>query len=241
MRLVIVVRPDRRFGLLWGRARPDAIPRPTAYPAAVPSYSPDLFDARYYHRFYRDPRTRAVSRVEMSRRAALVAAFCRHNGLAVRTILDLGCGLGLMRPTLLEQFPRARYTGVEVSAHLCERHGWEQASAHTYESPRPFDLVICYDVLQYLDDRDAARALRNFGRLCRGVLHFGALTAEDWEFNCDQSATDRNAHLRPAAWYRRRLAPNFANAGSGMFIRRGAPVLLWELEHAEPRRARRAG
>jgi len=72
---------------------------------------------------------------------------------------------------------------------------------HEYESSRPFDLVICHDVLQYLDARDAAGAIRNLGRLCRGVLHFSVLTSEDWERHCDRNATDRNAHLRPAEWY----------------------------------------
>ena len=205
----------------------------------MPSFTPDRFDERYYRRFYLDPRTRAVSPAELRRSADLIAAFLREVRYPVRRILDLGCGLGLMRAPLLRHFPRASYTGVEVSEYLCRRHGWTQASVHTYSSPRPFDLVICHDVLQYLDARQAAEALRNFGRLCRGVLHFGVLTTEDWELHCDQAATDRNAHLRPGDWYRRRLADDFVNAGSGMFVRRGAPIHLWELDRLEPRRRAR--
>jgi hypothetical protein len=67
------------------------------------------------------------------------------------------------------------------------------------------------------------------------------LTAEDWELNCEQGNTDRNVHIRPGAWYRRRLAPAFINAGSGMFVRRGAPIHLWELDRVEVRSVRRAG
>jgi len=100
--------------------------------------------------------------------------------------------------------------------------------------------VVCYDVLQYLDARAAAAAIRNLGRLCAGVLHFGVLTQEDWELNCNQSTTDRNVHMRPGTWYRRRLATDFINAGSGMFVRRGAPVHLWELDQVEVLRSRRA-
>lgn len=203
------------------------------------SFSPARFDERYYRRFYRDPRTRAVSAAELRRSADLIAAFLREAGCPVRRILDLGCGLGLMRGPLLGRFPRASYTGVEVSEYLCGRYGWTRASVHEYASRRPFDLVICHDVLQYLDARDAAEAIRNFGRLCRGVLHFSVLTREDWEQHCDRKATDRAAHLRPADWYRRRLAADFINAGSGMFVRRGAPVHLWELDRLEPRRAGR--
>jgi SAM-dependent methyltransferase len=211
-------------------------PGSSTYAAAVTGSSTERFDAGFYRRFYFDPRTRVVTRAEMNRRAEFVAAFARHGGQPVRRILDVGCGLGLMRGPLLRHFPRASYTGLEASAYLCERHGWAQGSAATYAAARPFDLVICHDVLQYLDDREAAAALRNLGRLCRGVLHFGVLTTEDWEQYCDRRRTDRNVHLRAGAWYRRRLAPSFINAGSGMFVRRGAPIHLWELDQLEPRR-----
>jgi len=177
----------------------------------------------------------------MARRAELIAAFVRHGEFRVRSILDLGCGLGLMRDPLLRQFPRALYTGVEASAYLCERYGWEQGSAATYSARKPFDLVVCYDVFQYLTSREAAAAIRNLGGLCAGVLHFGALTREDWELYCDQRITDRNVHIRPASWYRRRLAPAFINAGSGMFVRRGAPIHLWALDQVEVLKSRRQG
>jgi SAM-dependent methyltransferase len=198
-----------------------------------------LFDAGFYRRFYVDPKTRVVTRAEMARRADLVAAFVRHGELEVRSILDVGCGLGLMRTQLLRHFPRARYTGLEVSTYLCEKHGWVEGSIATYQPAQPFDLVVCYDVMQYLGARPAAAGLRNLARLCRGVLHFGALTLEDWELYCDRRRTDRNVHVRPADWYRRRLARSFINAGSGMFVRRGAPVHLWELDQVEVLRSRR--
>ncbi len=205
----------------------------------MPSYRPERFDERYYRRFYLNPRTRAVSPEDLRRSADLIAAFMREVRHPVRRILDLGCGLGLMRAPLIEHFPRASYTGVEVSEYLCERHGWVPASVHTFRSPRPFDLVICHDVLQYLGAREAAEAIRNFGTLCRGVLHFGVLTSEDWEHNCDRKATDSAAHLRPGDWYRRRLAQDFRNSGSGMFVRRGAPIHLWDIDVLESRRQRR--
>jgi len=209
--------------------------------AAVPNSKPEKFDAGFYRRFYLNPRTRVVTRAEMTRRADLIAAFVRHGEFRVRSILDVGCGLGLMRSALLEHFPKASYTGLEVSDYLCRKYGWEQGSAATFTRPRPFDLVVCYDVLQYLTSREAAAALRNLARLCRGVLHFGALTTEDWELYCDRTTTDRNVHIRPGSWYRRRLAPAFINAGSGMFVRRGAPIHLWELDQVEVLRSRRAG
>ena len=193
----------------------------------------ELFDAGFYRRFYLDPRTRVVTATEKARRADLVAAFVRHGELRVRSILDVGCGLGLMRKQLQRHFPRARYTGLEVSQYLCDKHGWVQGSIATFDPGQSYDLVICYDVMQYLEARPAAAALRNLARLCAGVLHFGALTQEDWDLYCDKRRTDRNVHIRPAIWYRRRLARSFINAGSGMFVRRGAPIHLWELDQVE--------
>jgi chemotaxis methyl-accepting protein methylase len=122
------------------------------------------------------------------------------------------------------------YTGIEASEYLCQRYGWQQAQIETYKPTAPFDVVVCYDVLQYLDSRTADRALANFGKLCRGVLYFTALTRVDWEHNCDRSRTDSNVHLRSANWYRSRLRTNFREAGCGFWLRRGAPFTVWDLE-----------
>ena len=151
----------------------------------------EQFGEAFFRRFYLNPKTRVVTSKEMIRRADLIAAFANHGELQVRSILDVGCGLGLMRDQLLRHFPKARYTGLEVSQYLCDKHGWIQGSAATFEAPRPFDLVVCYDVFQYLPARPAAAGLRNLARLCQGVLHFGALTREDWELYCDKRRTDR--------------------------------------------------
>lgn len=191
---------------------------------------PERFGADFYRRYYRDPLTRVVTREEMSRRADFVAAFMRHMELEVRSILDLGCGLGLMRRQLQRRLPGATYTGLEVSAYLCDRYGWVQGSAASYRPAQPFDLVICHDVLQYLDDAEAEAALRNLGRLCNHAMHFSVLTREDWERHCDRRLTDRDVHLRPGDWYRSRLARRFVNAGSGMFVRRGTMAQLWDLD-----------
>ena len=120
-----------------------------------------------------------------------------------------------------------------MSGHLCAELGWVHDSVVTFRSRRRFDLVICQDVLQYLDDAEAEQAIANLVRHCRGVLFFGALTHEDWEENCDQSRTDANAYLRTGAWYRDRLAPAFVCAGGGVFVARRAGVVMFELDRAE--------
>jgi SAM-dependent methyltransferase len=189
------------------------------------------FDAAYYRRFYFDTRTAVVSRAEMKARAKLIGAYADHIGLPVRRMLDAGCGIGLLKAPLQRAFPRAQYTGLEYSEYLCKRFGWTHGSLATFESD-PFDLVVCYDVLQYLDDRTAARAIANLGRLTRGVLYLSALTARDWRENCDRTRTDRDVFLRDAGWYGARLRRSFRPAGVGFWVRRGAPLTTWEMETA---------
>ena len=115
---------------------------------------------------------------------------------------------------------------------MCERYGWTQASLASYRTRARFDLVICYDVLQYLTDAEAARALANLGRLCRGALFLHAPTREDWRRNADQSCSDEDIHLRSTDWYRKRLARRFRHAGFGLYVRRSVPLVQWELAKA---------
>lgn len=190
------------------------------------------FDRSYYQRFYYDPRTAVTSRAEMRARARLIAGCVDYLGLPVRRILDAGCGIGLLRAPLRRALPRARYEGLEVSEYLCRRYGWRQGSIESLRTRERFDLVICYDVLQYLDAVQCRRAIANLARVCRGALYFGALTTEDWRDNCDQTRTDRIEGLRPGRWYRRELARAFVPLGCGMWLRRGAPVTLWNLDAA---------
>jgi 2-polyprenyl-3-methyl-5-hydroxy-6-metoxy-1,4-benzoquinol methylase len=189
------------------------------------------FDKDYYRRFYFDGRTAVVSKVEMRARGRLIGAYADHIGLPVRRMLDAGCGIGLLRTPLKRAFPRATYTGLEYSEYLCARYGWTQGSLADFRAD-PFDLVVCYDVMQYLDDRTATRALANLARLTRGVLYLSALTARDWRENCDRTRTDREVHLREAEWYGARLRRHFRPAGVGFWIRRGAPLTTWEMETA---------
>jgi SAM-dependent methyltransferase len=195
--------------------------------------SPDVeleFGPDYYRRYYFDSHTAVTSRAQMHARARFIAAYVEHVGIPVRRILDAGCGTGMLRAPLRRALPRAQYVGLERSEYLCQRYGWERGQLESYAPDVPFDLVICYDVLQYLDDRSAARALTNFPRLCRGVLYFSALTLQDWRYNCDQTRTDRDVHLRQGTWYRQKLRRAFREVGAGFWLRRGAPVTLWELE-----------
>ena len=190
----------------------------------------ERFGREYYERFYRNARSSVTSQSEMTARANLIAAYVKHIDCPVGSLLDAGCGLGLMRTALLRALPGATYVGLEFSEYLCQKYGWLNGSIADYRPRQPFDLVVCYDVLQYLDDATAAKAMRNFANLCRGVLFFSALTRRDWRENADQRRTDPAVTMRTAEWYRTRLRRHFRQIGAGFWIRRGAPLVTWELE-----------
>lgn len=190
----------------------------------------ERFGSDYYRRFYLTPATRAMSRVETEQRGNLIAAAVKQLDLPVRRILDAGCGLGWFRKPLLRAFPRATYTGVEFSEYLCRTHGWTQGSVVDYRSRYPFDLVICCDVLQYLDDRAAARAIANLATLSRGAVYLHVPTEGDFSERMDPTGTDQNVFLRPGAWYRRQLDKHFVHAGFGVLVKDDVPIAQWELE-----------
>ena len=188
------------------------------------------FDERYYHRYYEDPRTRVGDHKSCRAPANFLFAYLKYLQLPVRSVLDLGCGMGLWREEVLRLRPAARYVGVEYSAHACRKYGWEQGSVVDYRPAEDFDLVLCHDVIQYLDDDQADAALSNLAAVAKTALHLEILTTEDWKNNCDQERTDGNAFLRGVAWYRKRLRRHFLACGGGLFVARDAPAVLYELE-----------
>ncbi|MFK7741289.1 MAG: trans-aconitate 2-methyltransferase [Planctomycetota bacterium] len=193
------------------------------------------FGEDYYRRYYEDKSTRVSDLEEIGRLATFVHGYLEYLQIPVRSILDVGCGVGHWQQMQKKLWPRARYYGVEYSEHLCERFGFHHASATELDPKRDlgratFDLVVCQGVLQYLTDKEAAMALRNLGEWTDGALYLEALTQKDWDQNCDRSVTDGNVHLRPAGYYRKRLRDDFQDCGGGVFCSRSAGVSLFELE-----------
>jgi predicted TPR repeat methyltransferase len=189
------------------------------------------FDKAYYDRFYRNPETRATTPAAARRQAEFIAAYLRYLEVPVRRFLDMGCGTGVLLRALARQFPRARFEGVEFSEYLCGNYGWTQGSVVDYRPRTPFDLVVCNDVLGYLDDADCVAALDNLAAATHGALYLGVLTREDLAL-CDRARTDDSQVARPVAWYRERLEDRFLNVGGGLYLRQPVDVTIWHLERA---------
>lgn len=188
------------------------------------------FDKRYYARYYENNRTRVSDRAQAERLARFLAGYLGYLEQPVRNIVDVGCGLGQLRVPLTRVFRGASYLGVELSEYACERYGFTRGSVVDFKHKSRFDLVVCRGVLQYLDTREAERAIENLARLCRGCLYLEALTREDWADNADRTVTDGEVYLRPARFYRKRLADRFQPAGGGIFVHERSPAVLYALE-----------
>ena len=188
------------------------------------------FDEAYYQKFYRDRRTRVADRATCALLANFVFSYLDYLRLPVERVLDVGCGTGLWRREVRQRYPDAVYVGVERSEYACRKYGWEQGSVIDYRPAEDFDLVICQGVFQYLDDAEAEAALDNLPRLASNALYLEILTAEDWERNCNREVTDGQVHLRSVTWYRKRLRRHFRNCGGGLFLGKGSPAVLYELE-----------
>ena len=189
----------------------------------------DRFDKAYYDRYYRNPATRVTSPREVQRQADFIAAYLRYIEVPVTGVLDIGCGLGRLLNGLGKAFPKARTHGVESSRYLCAECGWEVGQLPVYTARREYDLVVCYDVLSYLEDADAAEAVTTLARLTRRALFFGALTVEDRDL-CDPVRTDTDVLLRSNRWYRRRLGRQFEPVGGGLWLKKPVQAFIWSLD-----------
>ena len=186
------------------------------------------FDAKYFERFYGKHPVRTMS--EVGHLAIAVHEMVTWWNGKIRSVLEVGAGLGDWSNWYRDVHPTVRVVSVDVSEHACKKYGHEQRDIATWRPRAAFDLVICMDVLQYLDDRAATSALRNLTAATRTVLYFDALTAHDARHTVERSATDLDAYLRPGSWYRERLSRGFVQVGGGLWVRKDAQLVLHELE-----------
>lgn len=164
------------------------------------------YDSAYFHRWYRDPRTRVTSERMLERKVRLAVSAAEYMlGRRVRTVLDVGCGEARWCVALRRMRPGIGYIGIESSEYAVEAFGASrnvrQGSFGTLRSlklRRPFDLIVCADVLQYVPTADLALGLREIRRLLGGVAYIEAYAKED-----DMEGDMEGWIFRSAATYRR--------------------------------------
>jgi SAM-dependent methyltransferase len=163
------------------------------------------YDQAYFDRWYRGPET--PSDLPTLKRNVSLAVAAAESVLdrPLESVLDVGCGEGRWQPILQELRPGASYIGIDSSRYAVETFGaernlrrgtFDELGLHDFDEP--FDLVVCADVLHYLDDRTILLGLDALVDLVGGVALIEVFTKDD------PVEGDRDGFLlRDPLWYRR--------------------------------------
>lgn len=162
------------------------------------------YDQAYFDRWYRSPG--AVVRPEVVRRKVRLAVAAAEYviGRPLRSVLDVGCGEGPWRAHLRRLRPGLRYVGVDSSEYVLGRFGRRRGirrgrlgALDQLGLRRPFDLVVCADVLEYVPTAEVRAGLGHMRRLTGGLAYIEAFAATD-----DMVGDRLGWHYRSAAAYR---------------------------------------
>lgn len=198
--------------------------------------APKRYDRAYFEKWYHAPGTRIRRRADLARKVALAVAACEYViGGPVRSVLDVGAGEGEWGLVLRQLRPRASYVGVEPSTYAVERYGARRGlrlgALDTLDDcgfTAPFDLVVCSDVLHYLDTPTLRRGLPQLSRLVSGMAFCDLFVAGD------AAAGDmRGWNRRTASFYRSAFAAaDLVACGLHCYVPRERAEFLWALEKA---------
>jgi SAM-dependent methyltransferase len=145
------------------------------------------YSREYYDRWYRHPDHKIASAEGVARKASLAVSAAEFLlARPIESVLDIGCGEAPWRAPLRKLRPRATYLGIDSSDYVVQRYGKSrnirQGSFGTLRQlglKKPFDLIVCADVVQYIADDDLRRGLREIRRLAGGVVYIETFAAED--------------------------------------------------------------
>lgn len=190
----------------------------------------EVFDAGYYGRYYGSARTRVHGAKEIARLCTGVTSFLDWWGVPIDSVLDVGAGVGLWRDWFAKHRPKTAYRSTEVSRYACAQYDHELRDITKWRAKESFDLVVCQGVLPYLDDAGCAKAIENLAAMTGGILYLEAITKRDVRDVIDRGKTDVKVHERTGTWYRARLEKHLVEIGAGLWAKKDAPVLFYELE-----------
>lgn len=145
------------------------------------------YTRQYYDRWYRDPSTRIATAQGTARKARLAVSAAEFMlARPIESVLDIGCGEAPWRTPLLRLRPSVQYLGVESSEYVVRELGQSRniirgtfGRLGALKLNRRFDLIVCADVVQYLDDDELRRGLRQIRRLAGGVAYIETFAKED--------------------------------------------------------------
>lgn len=166
------------------------------------------YDRAYFDRWYRHPDTRIRTEGELRYKVGLVVSVAELVlGRQVRSVLDVGCGEARWFPEMKRIRPSVRYTGIDSSDYVVERFGKSRnvkkgsfATLGDLKFRGEFDIIVCADVMHYLEGAELRSGLGAITQLLRGVAYFDIAVRED-----EPEGDLRGWKDRSAAWYRRQF------------------------------------
>jgi SAM-dependent methyltransferase len=169
------------------------------------------YDRAYFDRWYRG-RARIGPEPDVRRKVSIALAATEYVlRRTARNAIDIGCGEAPWFTHLAALRPKIRYAGFDPSDYAVREFGASRnvrrgsfGDLGALNIRERFDLVVCADVLHYLDEHEMRRGLPVMVKLMRGAAYVEVLTRED-----DVVGDTAGFFRRPASWYREQLA----NAG----------------------------
>ncbi len=167
---------------------------------------PKAYDNAYFDKWYRHPRHAVGSRSELKRKVAMAVAVAEYYlGRPIRNVLDVGCGEAPWRAPLLALRPALDYRGLDASEYVVRRYGKSRniglarfGQLAELRLDARFDLIVCSDVLHYLQGREIRAGLAGIVDMLDGVAFIEVFTRRD------QVSGDRDGYIeRAPAWYLR--------------------------------------
>jgi SAM-dependent methyltransferase len=195
------------------------------------------YDKSYFDKWYRHPKHRVKSPLDMRRQLGFVLAATEYLlERPVRRVLDVGCGEGNWAPVLKRLRPSAKYWGVDGSEYAVRRWGKRRnirlgtfGSLADLGLPGKFDLVLCLGVLNYLPADEFGAGVRAIHGLLDGVAYLEIFTRAD-----DATGDFTREYARPPIWYRRELRDaGYVSLGMHCYLPRELAWHAAALERAE--------
>lgn len=203
----------------------------------MPSTPTKRYDKAYFDKWYRNPRSRVVTPASTERKVRMVVGIAEYLlERPIRRVLDVGCGEAPWRAQLRRIRPRVHYEGIDPSPYVVERYGARRGirlggfgDVGRVGLEGPYDLVVCSDVLQYVENADLVRGLAAIAGMLGGVAFLEAYTSGDELVGDRRLWKDRSAR----EWRKRLEAAGLVACGMHCYVSQALEDRLLELERAD--------
>lgn len=173
---------------------------------------PKTYDRAYFDKWYRHPDHSVASPTELRRKVALAVAMAEfYLGRTIRNVLDVGCGEAPWRAHLRALRPDIAYRGLDASEYVVARYGRSRniglatfGQLKYLRFDERYDLIVCSDVLHYLQPAEIRAGLEGLVDMLEGVAFIEVFTRQD-----DPAGDLQGFVARNASWYLR----TFRDAG----------------------------